>query len=106
MEQFLKALDDKIVDIITMLFFSGLGICIYLLNGQDSIKLKMRGAFLGFFISLSFSYPVYLFMGDGKWWVLAMVSSVLTISGQFLPDLITNAFRKYATKKASRLEED
>lgn len=103
MEQLLKLLDDKIAEILTILFFSGIGFCIYLLADNEPIKKRMRGAFLGFFISAAFSYPTWLFVGGSKWWALAGISSVLTISGQFLPELIQSTFRKYAINKANGL---
>ena len=106
MENLIKLLDEKIAEIITVIFFGAIGFCIYMLNTNEPIKKRMRGAFLGFFISMAFSYPTYLFVGSGNWWALAAISAVLAISGQFLPELITNTFKKYAIKKANDITGD
>lgn len=102
MEQLLRLLDEKLADLLTIFFFSCIGFIIYLLAENDPIKKRMRGAFLGFFISIAFSYPTYLFVGGDNWWALSAISSVFAISGQFLPELIQSTFRKYATKKADK----
>lgn len=68
----------------------------------DTLKTRVRGAFLGFFISLIFSYPVFLIVGAGKIWTLIPIAATLTISGQFLPELIQSTFKKYATNKADK----
>lgn len=106
MEQLFKVLEEKLLDILTIIFFSGIGFSIYMLYKRDPIKSRLKGAALGFFISLAFSYPAWLVFGNDKWWALAGISSVLTISGQFLPELIEITFKKYATNKASNYTGD
>lgn len=107
MENLIDALKDKMGEIFTILFFSAISFIIYLLaQNNEPIKNRIRGAFLGFFISIAFSYPVFLVIGREQWWALASISSVLTISGQFLPELIQSTFRKYATKKANDFTGD
>ena len=106
MEQLFKILEEKLLDILTIIFFSGIGFSIYMLSKEHPIKARVKGAALGFFISIAFSYPVWLVVGNDKWWALAITSSVLTISGQFLPELIATTFRKYATNKASEYTGD
>jgi hypothetical protein len=107
MDDIIKVLHERIGDILTILFFSCVSFIIYMLApNTETVRTRMRGAFLGFFISLAFSYPVYLIFGNDKWWALAMTSSVLTISGQFLPELIQSAFKKYVTTKVNNMTED
>lgn len=62
------------------------------------MKARIKGGILGFCISMAFAYPTYLFVGAEKWWALAALSSVLTFSGQFLPELITLAAQKFVKK--------
>ncbi len=101
----LSAIQDKINEIVTVLFFSAISFIIYLLApNNEPLKQRLRGAFLGFFISMAFSYPAYLLFGNDKWWALALTSSVLTISGQFLPELIQSTFKKYATNISKKYE--
>lgn len=94
------------LDILTMVFFSSIGFAIYMLSKEQPIKARIKGAALGFFISIAFSYPAWLVVGNDKWWALAGISSVLTISGQFLPELMTITFKKYATNKAANYTGD
>jgi len=97
-KDFITVLEAKTGEIITIIFFSALGFCIYVLSQKGTLRQRLQGAALGFLISLAFSYPIYQTIGSDRWWALAMLSSILTISGQFLPELITLAFQRYAKK--------
>lgn len=73
---------------------------------NDSLLRRIRMAFLGFFISMGASMPIWLAIGKDKWWSLALIASVLTISGQFIPELIQSTLKKYATNKANKFTGD
>lgn len=105
MEDLINTLQEKSNEIITILFFSAISFIIYLLApNSEPLKQRLRGAFLGFFISMAFSYPAFLLIGNDKWWALAFISSVLTISGQFLPELIQSTFKKYAINVSKKYQ--
>lgn len=107
MEGLLKVLEERIGDIVTIVFFSAIGFIIYMLApNNDTLRRRLRGAFLGFFVSIAASYPVFLAIGRDQWWALAAISSVLTISGQFLPELIQSTFKKYVKKLSKKIEEN
>lgn len=105
MDSLLKILDEKIGDILTILLFSGLGFAIYMLFHDGPIKARVKGAALGFFISMAFSYPAFLVFGYGKWWALAFISTSLTIAGQFLPELIQATLQKFAKNVSDKITE-
>lgn len=98
MKQILESLNAKSSDLAIMIVFSSLGFIVYVLSQEGTMKVRLKGAALGFFISMSFAYPVYSSIGADKWWALAAMSSILTICGQFLPELFTIAFRKFVKK--------
>lgn len=105
MEGLLKIFEEKLGDILTILFFSAIGFAIYMLVHEGPIKARIKGAALGFCISMAFSYPAYLVFGYGQWWVLAALSSSLTIAGQFLPELIQVTLQKFAKNVSNKLTE-
>jgi hypothetical protein len=106
LENLIEQIHSRISEIVTIVFFSSISFVIYLLAKDEPVKKRLRGALLGFFISLAFSYPAFLFLGDGKWWALAAISSCLTISGQFIPEMIEDLFKKYVHKKFGVKKDD
>lgn len=105
MEDLLKVLNEKLGDILTILLFSLIGFAIYMLAHDGPIKARIKGAALGFCISMAFSYPAYLVFGYGQWWVLAAIPSSLTIAGQFLPELIQVTLQKFAKNVSNKITE-
>jgi len=98
-EDLVKIINERIGEIVTILFFSCVGFIIYMFTpSETTTKAKLKGALLGFFISIGFTYPVWLVIGNDEWWSLAFTASVLTISGQFVPELLQISLPKYARK--------
>lgn len=105
MESLIKVLEERLGDIVTVVFFGALGFLVFMFSEDQEIKKRLKRGVSGFFISMTLAYPVWLGFGNGKWWALALISSVLAISGQFLPELITSTFKKFAKNTAKKLEE-
>lgn len=103
MNELLKVLEVKIGDILTVIFFGSLGFVVYMFSREEKIKDRLKKGAAGFFISMTFGYPMWIALGKGQWWALALIVSVLAISGQFLPELITATFKKYATNLSKKI---
>lgn len=103
MDGLLKVLEERIGDIVTVIVFGSLGFAVYMFSKEEKIKDRLKKGASGFFIAMTFGYPAWLALGNGKWWALALIVSILAISGQFLPELITATFKKYATNVSKKI---
>ena len=89
------------IDEFVLMFVVGLlSMGIYMLSEKDiPFKARLRLAVMGFLIAMVFSLPVYYGMNAGSLLWLVCITSIFTICGQFLPELLQILFKKFVKKQ-------
>ena len=94
----MQTIENHILVIICIFVFGIIGMGVFALSSDDTPKQKLKGAFLGFFVAVAFSYPTWVLVGQGQMWALMLITIVYTITGQFLPEFLQSIVPKITRK--------
>lgn len=96
----IEKLRQHIDEFALMIVVGLLSMGIYMLSEKDiPFKARLRLAFMGFLIAMLFSLPVYYGMNANSLLWLVCITSIFTICGQFLPELLQTLFKKFVKKQ-------
>jgi len=98
LDKLIQILNEKTIEIVLVLVVTFFSFFIYLTSTNEPIKSRIRGGLQGAFIALVTAYPTWVYIGHDNLAGLVLITVILCTSGQFLPELIQMAFKKYATK--------
>lgn len=96
----LEKIRQHIDEFIIMIVVGFISMGIYILSEKDApLRHSFRLALMGFLIAQVFSLPIYYIMKAGSLWWLSVIVSILTICGQFLPELLQTLIPKIVKKQ-------
>lgn len=98
MDKLAQILNEKILEMTLVLVVTFISFFIYLSSTTEPIKSRLRGGLQGALIALVLAIPTWTYIGHNNLAALVIITVILCTSGQFLPELIQMAFKKYATK--------